>query len=207
MFSADQIADIQGFNKVYQNLLKQIDSAILETGYTLTEKDVLLEISKTERCTANILIQQLSIDRSYMSRMIAKFEKHGLIEKTQSQTDSRIRYVRLTELGRKEINRLSDIQSNHIGSIFNKLSEEDQQIVIWVIKIIRTAGAISSKQNCLRCKSPQRVGIRQQIPEARLLCGLRGFFMLSQLLNSSLYFPIILSVRLREIVKHAVLGV
>ena len=44
MFSADQVADIQGFNRVYQNLLKQIDSAILETGYTLTEKDVLLEM-------------------------------------------------------------------------------------------------------------------------------------------------------------------
>jgi len=137
MFSADQIADIQGFNKVYQNLLKQIDSAILETGYTLTEKDVLLEISKTERCTANILIQQLSIDRSYMSRMIAKFEKNGLIEKTQSRTDSRIRYVRLTELGRKEINTLSDIQSNHIGSIFNKLSEEDQQTVWQAMVLIR----------------------------------------------------------------------
>lgn len=32
-------------------------------------------------------------------------------------------------------------------------------IIIWVIKIIRIAGAISSKQNCLRCKSLQRVGI------------------------------------------------
>lgn len=59
MFSADQIADIQGFNKVYQNLLKQIDSAILETGYTLTEKDVLLEISKTERCTVNGLSREI----------------------------------------------------------------------------------------------------------------------------------------------------
>lgn len=137
MFSADKIADIQGFNKVYQNLLKKIDSAILETGYTLTEKDVLLEISKTERCTANILIQQLSIDRSYMSRMITKFEKHGLIEKTPSQTDSRIRYIRLTELGRKEINRLGDIQSNRIGSIFNKLSEEDQQTVWQSMVLIR----------------------------------------------------------------------
>ncbi|MEE1086999.1 MAG: helix-turn-helix domain-containing GNAT family N-acetyltransferase [Schaedlerella sp.] len=137
MFSADQIADIQGFNKVYQNLLKQIDSAILKTGYTLTEKDVLLEISKTERCTANILIQQLNIDRSYMSRMITRFEKHGLIEKTQSQTDSRIRYIRLTELGRKEINRLSDIQGNHIGAIFNKLSEVDQQAVWQAMVMIR----------------------------------------------------------------------
>ncbi len=137
MFSADQIADIQGFNKVYQNLLKQIDSAILKTGYTLTEKDVLLEISKTERCTANILIQQLNIDRSYMSRMIAKFENHGLIQKTQSQTDSRIRYIRLTQLGHKEINRLSDIQSNHIGAIFNKLSEQDQQTVWQSMVLIR----------------------------------------------------------------------
>ncbi|MBQ8597150.1 MAG: MarR family transcriptional regulator [Lachnospiraceae bacterium] len=137
MFSADKIADIQGFNKVYQNLLKQIDSAILETGYTLTEKDVLLEISKTERCTANILIHQLHIDRSYMSRMLAKFEKHGLIEKTQSQTDSRIRYIRLTELGRKEYNRLSDIQSNHISAIFNKLSDSDRQDVWQAMVMIR----------------------------------------------------------------------
>jgi len=137
MFSADQIADIEGFNKVYQNLLKQIDSAILETGYTLTEKDVLLEISKTERCTANILIHQLGIDRSYMSRMIAKFETNDLIEKTQSQTDSRIRYIRLTELGRKEINRLSDIQSNHIAAIFNKLNEEDQKNVWQSMVLIR----------------------------------------------------------------------
>jgi len=32
-------------------------------------------------------------------------------------------------------------------------------MIIWAIKIIRTAGAISSKQNCLRYKSLQRVGI------------------------------------------------
>lgn len=137
MFNADQIADIQGFNKVYQNLLKQIDSAIQKTGYTLTEKDVLFEINKTERCTANILIQQLNIDRSYMSRMIAKFEKHGLIEKTQSQTDSRIRYIRLTEFGQEEINHLSDVQNSHIDAIFNKLSEEDQHTVWQSIVLIR----------------------------------------------------------------------
>ena len=137
MFSADQIADIQGFNKVYQNLLKQMDAAILETGYTLTEKDVLLEISKTERCTANILIQQLNIDRSYMSRMLSKFESRGLIEKTQSRTDSRIRYIRLTELGRKEFNRLSDIQSNQISAIFNKLPDNDQQNVWQALVMIR----------------------------------------------------------------------
>ena len=137
MFSADQIADIQGFHKVYQNLLKQIDAAIVQTGYTLTEKDVLLEISKTERCTANILIQQLQIDRSYMSRILAKFEKNGLIEKTPSQTDSRIRYIRMTQLGQREFNRLSDLQSNHIRAIFQKLDPADQQTVWQAMVMIR----------------------------------------------------------------------
>ena len=89
MFSADQIADIQGFNKVYQNLLKQIDSAILETGYTLTEKDVLLEISKTERCTANILIHQLNIDRSYIDSPFPRENRKILISREVSSRYNR----------------------------------------------------------------------------------------------------------------------
>ncbi len=138
LFSPDQIADVQGFNKVYLYLCKRIDSAILDAGYSLTEKDVLLEISKTERCTANILTQQLNIDRSYMSRMIAKFEKKGLIEKTLSRTDSRIRYIRLTDFGRKEFNRLSDIQSTQIRNIFQKLNEEDLHAVLDAMVLIRS---------------------------------------------------------------------
>ena len=137
MFSADQIADIQGFNKVYLSLMKQVDHAILETGYTLTEKEVLMEISKTERCTANILIQQLQIDRSYMSRIIAKFEKHALIEKIPSTTDSRIRYIKLTETGRTEINHLNDIQSETLGSVFNRLAPADQTKIWEAMVMIR----------------------------------------------------------------------
>lgn len=137
MFSHDQVADVQGFNKVYMNLCKQIDDAVLKAGYSLTEKDVLLEISKTERCTANILIRQLHIDRSYMSRMIAKFEKNGLIEKSQSKTDSRVWYIRLTDRGRQEFNRLSDIQSAQIQKLFHNLSGQDQEEVLTAMVIIR----------------------------------------------------------------------
>lgn len=137
MFSPDQIADVQGFNKVYMNLCKQMDDAILKTGYSLTEKDVLLEISKTERCTANILIQQLHIDRSYMSRMIAKFERNGLIEKSQSKTDSRVWYIRLTDSGRQEFNKLSDIQNKQIQKLFQNLSEKDQETVLNAMVTIR----------------------------------------------------------------------
>lgn len=137
MLTQDQIADVQGFHKVYLYLCKQMDEAILGAGYSLTEKDVLLEISKTERCTANILTQRLHIDRSYMSRMIGKFEKNGLIEKAMSRTDSRVRYIQLTELGRKEFNRLSDIQSAQIKILFQKLEDADCQAVLDAMVLIR----------------------------------------------------------------------
>lgn len=167
MFSADQIADIQGFNKVYQNLMKQMDSAILEAGYTLTEKEVLYEISKTERCTANILIQQLHIDRSYMSRMIAKFEKQKLIEKTHSKTDGRIRYIRLTESGHREINQLNDIQNQQLGSIFNKLSEKDQ-VEIWHA-IIMIRNKLSDANDVIRIRSFMQSDIEYVISRHKTL--------------------------------------
>lgn len=137
MLTQDQIADIQGFHKVYQNLFKPVDAAILEAGYSLTEKEVLLEISKTERCTANILIGQLGIDRSYMSRMLKQFEKKGLIEKVTSGTDSRIKYIHLTDFGREEFNRLSDIQNRLIALVFSRLSQEDADAICSALVMAR----------------------------------------------------------------------
>jgi len=129
MLTQDQIADIQGFHKVYQNLFKSVDEAIVKAGYSLTEKDVLLEISKTERCTANILIGQLKIDRSYMSRMLKHFEKKGLIRKSPSKTDSRIKYIHLTDFGREEFNKLSDIQNRQMAQAFEKLAPDDLEMI------------------------------------------------------------------------------
>ena len=137
MLTQDQIADIQGFHKVYQNLFKPVDAAILEAGYSLTEKEVLLEISKTERCTANILIGQLGIDRSYMSRMLKQFEKKGLIEKVTSGTDSRIKYIHLTDFGREAFNRLSDIQNRQIAYAFSRLSQEDADAICSALVMTR----------------------------------------------------------------------
>lgn len=137
MLSLDQIADVQGFNQVYLRLCKQIDEAVLQEGYSLTEKDVLLEISKTKQCTANILIQRLHIDRSYMSRMIAKFHKNGLIEKTQSPVDNRINHIRLTEEGRQAFNRLRDAQNKAVCQIFRGLDKGQSREILDAMVLIR----------------------------------------------------------------------
>ena len=137
MISADIIAEVMGFNRFYSNVLNLMNQQILAEGYLLTETRVLFEIGKTDRCTANILVNQLDIDRSYMSRMIGRFERKGLIDKTQSITDSRINYIRLTEKGRQDFNKLNDMQSEQISHLFAKMTEENQKFVFDAMIMIK----------------------------------------------------------------------
>lgn len=60
-----------------------------------------------------------------------------MIEKTLSKTDSRVRYIRLTETGRREFNRLSDIQNAQIQKIFQKLNEKNQKEILSAMVMIR----------------------------------------------------------------------
>jgi len=75
----DAINEIRSFNRFYTNVLGLLNQHILDSDYSLTEVRVLHEISKTKHCTANTLVNQLEIDRSYMSRIIKYLEKMNLL--------------------------------------------------------------------------------------------------------------------------------
>ena len=75
----DVITEIRGFNRFYTNILGLLDQHIIDSGYSLTEARIIFEIGKTDTCTANQLCSILDIDRSYMSKIINKFEKQQLV--------------------------------------------------------------------------------------------------------------------------------
>ncbi|MDT3499138.1 MarR family transcriptional regulator, partial [Bacillus toyonensis] len=83
------IYEIRQFNRFYTKVLGLFNNQILDTDYSLTETRILFEISERTECIANNLVQELNIDRSYMSRILRRFEKEGLIEKRSSIKDSR----------------------------------------------------------------------------------------------------------------------
>lgn len=126
----DLITEIRGFNRFYTNILGLLDQHILDSGYSLTEARVLFEISKTERCTANQLCSALKVDRSYMSRMITKFEKNGLLTRHPSPTDNRHMEIHLTEEGMGLFHELNNRSNKQIGELLTKLDDE-QQKKIW----------------------------------------------------------------------------
>lgn len=118
------ISDVRSFNRFYTDILGLLDQHILDSGYSLTEARVLFEINKIQCCTASMLVKQLGIDRSYMSRIILKFQKNELISKTTSESDSRIKYIRLTDKGLRIFNHLNERSNCQIEDLLKPLGDK-----------------------------------------------------------------------------------
>ncbi|WP_371361911.1 hypothetical protein SRRS_32060 [Sporomusa rhizae] len=119
------IQDIRHFNRFYTKLLGVLDRTVLDTGYSLTEARVIIEIGMLGQCIANNLVDSLKIDRSYLSRVIAKLSKEGLLIKEDSTLDNRSNLISLTAKGTelyKQLNKKSDEQ---IVRLLQGLSEKE----------------------------------------------------------------------------------
>lgn len=137
MQQIDMVTEIRGFNRFYTNILGLLDQHIIDSGYSLTEARILFEISKTDVCTANQLCSFLDIDRSYMSKIINKFEKKGLINRSICRTDNRNIEIHMTEKGMEVFHTLNDRANKQIEDLISKLDTEDCEKLIAGIRTVK----------------------------------------------------------------------
>lgn len=134
------IQKIRSFNRFYTNILGLLDQHILGSGYSLTEARVLFEINKRNQCTANVLAADLGIDRSYMSRIIKKFEKYEIIARVQSPEDNRVNFITLTTKGQNTIAELIQKSDEQIAALILPLAQDQHT---------QLTGAMQTIQNIL----------------------------------------------------------
>ena len=121
----DTIADIRKFNRFYTIVLGILEKHVLDTGYSLTEARVILEIGFMRECIANDLVERLKIDRSYMSRIIAKLSKDELLIKESSPLDSRVSLIQLTPKGMALFQQLNEKSDEQIAELLQGLSQKE----------------------------------------------------------------------------------
>ncbi|MBU8716101.1 MULTISPECIES: MarR family winged helix-turn-helix transcriptional regulator [Brevibacillus] len=131
------ISDIRQFNRFYTKILGLFNDQILETNYTLTEARVLFEISERTECIANNLVQELRIDRSYMSRILRKFEREELIEKKTSLTDSRKTFLSLTQKGKEVLDNIHSQSDEQIEQLLDGLTDRDVNEICEAMALIQ----------------------------------------------------------------------
>ena len=132
------IDKIRSFNRFYTNIIGLLNQHFLDSPFSLTEGRVLYEICNTEECSAKKIRENLLIDEGYLSRILDGFTKRGLIKKTPSSRDGRLRIIVPTENGRREFASLNENSNILISQLIEKLSEEERTELLNKMEGIRT---------------------------------------------------------------------
>ena len=133
----DVITEIRGFNRFCTNILGLLDQHIIDSGYSLTEARIIFEIGKTDTCTANQLCSILDIDRSYMSKIINKFEKQQLVNRTICSTDNRNIEIHMTDKGKAVLHELEKNANRQIEELILKLNNAEWEELINGIRVVK----------------------------------------------------------------------
>ncbi|HZM24877.1 MAG TPA: MarR family winged helix-turn-helix transcriptional regulator [Anaerolineales bacterium] len=130
------IDKIRSFNRFYTNIIGLLDRHFLDTPYSLTEGRVLYEISHTELCTAKKIRANIDIDEGYLSRIIEKFIKHGVVRKAPAPEDRRLHIIVLTEKGKMEFSSMNENSNKLISQLIEKLSEAERAELVEMMERI-----------------------------------------------------------------------
>jgi DNA-binding MarR family transcriptional regulator len=115
---------IRNFNRFYTNLIGVLDRTILESPFSLSEARVLYELNHVDACTARDIMRRLTMDEGYLSRILDRFIREGLIKKIRSDSDGRAFLLSVTTKGRSQFVKINTASAEGIQKIISHLSEK-----------------------------------------------------------------------------------
>jgi DNA-binding MarR family transcriptional regulator len=93
-----------------RNLLSaQTHGALAGTGISSSHVGVLLLLSLGVACTSVALSRLLGVDSGFVTRMIDRLERQGLVRRDRNDPDRRVVNLTLTDVGRNVAARVTEI--------------------------------------------------------------------------------------------------
>jgi DNA-binding MarR family transcriptional regulator/N-acetylglutamate synthase-like GNAT family acetyltransferase len=142
-----RIEAVRRFNRFYTRRIGVLREGLLGSPFSLVEARIIYEMAQHGQTTATRLCRELGLDGGYVSRILRRFEKAGLIDKRRSETDGRQSLLRLTESGQEAFAALDSRSRHEIGALLGELSHEDQY---------RLVGAMNTVEILLDAEPEQR---------------------------------------------------
>ncbi len=120
----DPVAAVRRFNRFYTRAIGMLEKGYLGTSYTVAESRVLYEIGQADGITAKAIGEILGLDAGYLSRIVARLERDGLVGRERSPDDRRSTVLRLTARGREVFPPLDQRSAALVEGMIGGLSAE-----------------------------------------------------------------------------------
>jgi DNA-binding MarR family transcriptional regulator len=117
---------IRTFNRFYTRIIGLLDQHLLYSSFSLPEARVLYELHHRNGLLAGDIVSSLTMDKSYLSRVLDQFSLQKLITRSRSASDGRAAHIFLTAKGMKEAEALGHASNEQISGILVGLSEKQR---------------------------------------------------------------------------------
>ena len=141
----EQVKRIREFSRFYLPLVAPFGNRYFGSDYSVTEARILFEIDENDGCTSSSIVKTLSVDKSYLSRILKDFEKKGFLWKTPMPSDRRSYELHLTEEGKKTTVDINERVDSRMRVIVSRLTDEEWDKVDSALDII--TDLFSKKEN------------------------------------------------------------
>jgi DNA-binding MarR family transcriptional regulator/GNAT superfamily N-acetyltransferase len=135
---AARVDALRAFNRFYTRRIGVLEERLLQSNFTLAEARVLYEIANNSRLTASDIGRLLSLDLGYLSRILKKFERQGLVSREVAEDDGRQSHLRLTSKGRKSFSPLEAMSRASVAGFLKPLSVQNQSRLLAAAETIQS---------------------------------------------------------------------
>ena len=154
----DDVAVFRRFNRMYTRFIGTLNEGLLNSEFSLAEARVLYELATRDAPKAGEIAEELGVDAGYLSRLLGKFERDGLLKRKASEEDGRYSELTLTGRGRSAFKKLNALSDEQAEGVLEGLSPSAR---MQLIDSMRTMEGILTKTDRSRAPyilRPHRVG-------------------------------------------------
>ncbi len=117
----ETVAAVRRFNRNYTRNIGLLEETLTGSGFTLAEARVLFELGAGGAGVARDIARELRLDPAYLTRILQRFARDGLVSTQPSEVDRRRRDLRLTEVGQRALAGLQAAADMQTGALLAHL--------------------------------------------------------------------------------------
>jgi DNA-binding MarR family transcriptional regulator/GNAT superfamily N-acetyltransferase len=134
--TAEHIEQVRRFNRFYTRQAGLLHEHLVQSPFSLAEARVIYDLAQGEETTATALGAALELDAGYLSRILGRLTREGLVERRPSAQDGRQSLLRLSEAGRAAFAELEAGSRRDVGALLAGLGASEQR------RLVAAMGAI-----------------------------------------------------------------
>lgn len=129
MLNPSLIEEIRASSRLMVRELGFMNATLAATDYSPSAVHSLLEIDNQGGMTAAQLVQILGLEKSSVSRMLARLLAAGEVQEVPSAGDARVKQLTLTDKGMQTVSRINDYGAMRVISALENLDDAQQHTV------------------------------------------------------------------------------